>query len=204
MNVTSKYSAGGLRRYDTERRRKRNNQTQTKQNKRRLAWEKTGESKMRELESWRDHEEDEGESSPLMVNKTVSKAEHTVLNTSISFSSLYDLLWFPLSVFSLLSSSHQYSFQLPLTHFFCFFCFLPYLNLTLLLFFYSSDRKGEREKKLCATMRECEWEEIEWEKWEIEILSTVCSGPLMSLLNNMNISQVFISLFSCGQRFSSQ
>lgn len=160
MNVTSKYSAGGLRRYDTERRRKRNNQTQTKQNKRRLAWEKTGESKMRELESWRDHEEDEGESSPLMVNKTVSKAEHTVLNTSISFSSLYDLLWFPLSVFSLLSSSHQYSFQLPLTHFFCFVFFLPYLNLTLLLFFYSSDRKGKRERKNCVQ----QWESVSGRK----------------------------------------
>lgn len=204
MNVTSKYSAGGLRRYDTERRRKRNNQTQTKQNKRRLAWEKTGESKMRELESWRDHEEDEGESSPLMVNKTVSKAEHTVLNTSISFSSLYDLLWFPLSVFSLLSSSHQYSFQLPLTHFFCFcFFYLTLISHSSCFFIPLTERVRER-KKLCATMRECEWEEIEWEKWEIEILSTVCSGPLMSLLNNMNISQVFISLFSCGQRFSSQ
>lgn len=87
-----------------------------------------------------------------MANKTVSKAEHTVLNTSLSFSSLYDLLWFPLSAFFLFSSSHQYSFHLPLTHFLfvCFFTLFLISHSPCFLFLW---QKGWERKTVCNNKR---------------------------------------------------
>lgn len=139
-----------------------------------------------------EHRKDGGDTATLMANKTVSKPERTVLNTSISlFSHLSSLFFPPYSfIFSLL---HSYYFHLPSTLTF-FLTFHP--NVPLFL------SPTERVREENCKKKKKRGQKVEQEKWGIKTLCSVCSGPLTALLATMNISQVFISLFSCVKRIS--